>query len=150
MDARMHRRIFGMLSKRLDELLLDEVEDRRDDRGKRWRLGSLLRAVVGGMLSGSKSLADVETLSTRLSRPIRGLLGSRDQTSSGCDSFTRLTATTRGLDQPFSGARWRLGFLVSDNEAGLRTARTPPRPRTIANVRERSRTRASTSHFPRC
>ncbi len=35
---------------------------------KRWRLGSLLRAVVGGMLVGSKSLAEVETLSTRLSR----------------------------------------------------------------------------------
>ncbi len=75
MDARMNRRIFGLLSKRLGELLLDEIEDRRDDRGKRWRLGSLLRAVVGGLLVGSKSLAEVETLSTRLSRPMRGLLG---------------------------------------------------------------------------
>jgi len=75
MDTRMNRRIFGMLSKRLDEAGLDEVEDGRDDRGKRWRLGSLLRAVIGGMLAGSKSLADVETLSTRLSRPMRGLLG---------------------------------------------------------------------------
>jgi len=75
MDTRMNRRIFGMLSKRLDEAGLDDVEDGRDDRGKRWRLGSLLRAVVGGMLAGSKSLADVETLSTRLSRPMRGLLG---------------------------------------------------------------------------
>ncbi len=75
MDTRMNRRIFGMLSKRLDEAGFGEVEDGRDDRGKRWRLGSLLRAVVGGMLAGSKSLADVETLSTRLSRPVRGLLG---------------------------------------------------------------------------
>ncbi len=46
MDARMNRRIFGLLSKRLDELLLDEVEDHRDDLGEQWRLGSLLRAVV--------------------------------------------------------------------------------------------------------
>ena len=44
MAARMNRRIFGMLSKRLDELGLDEIDDTRDDRGKRWRLGTLLRA----------------------------------------------------------------------------------------------------------
>lgn len=64
-----------MLAKRLDEAALDEVEDRRDDRGKRWPLSSLLRAVIGAMLAGSRSLADVETLSQRLSRPVRGLLG---------------------------------------------------------------------------
>lgn len=75
MAAQMNRRIFGMLAKRLDEAALDEVEDRRDDRGKRWPLGSLLRAVIGAMLAGSRSLADVETLSQRLSRPVRGLLG---------------------------------------------------------------------------
>jgi hypothetical protein len=75
MAAQMNRRIFGMLAKRLDEATLDEVEDRRDDRGKRWPLGSLLRAVIGAMLAGSRSLADVETLSQRLSRPVRGLLG---------------------------------------------------------------------------
>jgi len=28
----MNRRIFGMLSKRLDELGLDEIDDTRDDR----------------------------------------------------------------------------------------------------------------------
>ncbi len=64
-----------MLAKRLDEAALDEVDDRRDERGKRWPLGSLLRAVVGAMLSGSRSLADVEALSQRFSRPVRGLLG---------------------------------------------------------------------------
>jgi hypothetical protein len=77
MAAQMNRRIFGMLAKRLDEAGLDEVEDRRDDRGKRWPLGSLLRAVVGGMLTGSRSLLDVETLSQRLSRPVQALLGIR-------------------------------------------------------------------------
>ena len=66
MAARMNRRIFGMLSKRLDEAGLDDVADERDDRGKRWQLGALLRAALGGMLAGAKSLAEVETLSERL------------------------------------------------------------------------------------
>ena len=77
MTARMNRRFFGMLSKRLDEAGLDDVADERDDRGKRWQLGALLRAALGGMLAGAKSLAEVETLSERLSRPMRRLLGVR-------------------------------------------------------------------------
>lgn len=75
MTSEMNRRLYGLCAKRLDEARLDEVADGRDDRGKRWRLGALLRAAVGGILSGSKSLADVETLSDRLSRPARRLLG---------------------------------------------------------------------------
>jgi hypothetical protein len=75
MAAQMNRRIFGMISQRLDELRLEEVDDARDDRGKRWRLGALLRATLGAMLSGAKSLAQVEALSERMSRPIRRLLG---------------------------------------------------------------------------
>lgn len=77
MAARMNRRFFGMISKRLDEAGLDDVADERDDRGKRWQLGALLRAALGGMLAGAKSLAEVETLSERLSRPMRRLLGVR-------------------------------------------------------------------------
>lgn len=77
MAARMNRRIFGMLSKRLDELGLDEIDDTRDDRGKRWRLGTLLRATLGAMLAGAKSLAKVEDLSERMSQPTRRLLGIR-------------------------------------------------------------------------
>ncbi|MEO8900025.1 MAG: hypothetical protein ABI627_00750 [Polyangiaceae bacterium] len=75
MTREMNRRLYGLLSKRLDETQFDEVADGRDDRGKRWSLGVLLRATVGGILSGSKSLADVEALSTRLRRPARRLLG---------------------------------------------------------------------------
>ena len=77
MTARMNRRLFGMLSKRLDELELDEIEDTRDDRGKRWRLGALLRATLGAMVAGAKSLAKVEALSERMSQPTRRLLGVR-------------------------------------------------------------------------
>lgn len=75
MAARMNRRIFGMLSKRLEETRLDEVDDDRDDRGKRWQLPVLLQATVGAMLAGARSLADVEALTTRLTGPIRRLLG---------------------------------------------------------------------------
>jgi len=77
MAARMNRRLFGMLSKRLDELGLDEIDDTRDDRGKRWRLGTLLRATLGAMVAGAKSLAKVEDLSERMSQPTRRLLGVR-------------------------------------------------------------------------
>jgi DDE_Tnp_1-associated len=75
MAARMNRRLFGMLSKRLDELGLNEIDDTRDDRGKRWRLGTLLRATLGAMVAGAKSLAKVEDLSERMSQPTRRLLG---------------------------------------------------------------------------
>lgn len=75
MAARMNRRIFGMLCKRLGEARFDEVDDNRDDQGKRWQLATLLRVTVGAMLGGAKSLADVETLTTRLTGPIRRLLG---------------------------------------------------------------------------
>lgn len=75
MTARMNRRLYGLLAKRLDEARLDGVRDPRQPRGKRWRLSALLRAVLGGLLSGARSLADVEAISARLSRPIRRLLG---------------------------------------------------------------------------
>ena len=77
MASRMNRRLFGMLSKRLDELGLHEVDDARDDRGKRWGLGTLLRATLGAMVAGAKSLAEVEALSERMSRPTQRLLGVR-------------------------------------------------------------------------
>jgi DDE_Tnp_1-associated/Transposase DDE domain len=77
MTARMNRRLYGLLAKRLDEARLDAVRDPRDVRGKRWQLSSLLRAVLGGLLAGARSLADVEAQSERLSRPLRRLLGVR-------------------------------------------------------------------------
>jgi len=77
MAARMNGRLFGMLSKRLDELGLDEIHDTRADRGKRWKLQTLLRATLGAMVAGTKSLAKVEELSERMSRPTQRLLGIR-------------------------------------------------------------------------
>jgi hypothetical protein len=75
MTARMNRRLYGFFTKRLDEAGLDQVPDDRDDRGKRWDLGALLRTAVGAMLAGAQSLADVEELSTRMSTPIKRLFG---------------------------------------------------------------------------
>lgn len=54
MAARMNRRLFGMLSKRLDELGLDEIHDTRADRGKRWKIQTLLRATLGAMVRGDQ------------------------------------------------------------------------------------------------
>jgi hypothetical protein len=71
----MNRRLYGLLTKRLDEAQLDDVRDPRDARGKRWKFSTLLRAVLGGLLAGAQSLADVEAQSARLSRPLRRLLG---------------------------------------------------------------------------
>jgi len=75
MTARMNRRIYGMLGKRLGEVGFEEVRDDRDARGKRWPLASLLRVTAGAMLAGAKSLADAEDLTSRMSSPIRKLLG---------------------------------------------------------------------------
>jgi hypothetical protein len=75
MRARKNRRLYGFFTKRLDEAGLDQVPDGRDDRGKRWDLGALLRTAVGAMLAGAQSLADVEELSTRMSTPIKRLFG---------------------------------------------------------------------------
>lgn len=73
--TRMTRRLAGYLGKRLSEAELAKVEDPRDKRGRRWKLGSLLVAMLSGMMAGAKGLAEVEELTERLSRPIRRLLG---------------------------------------------------------------------------
>jgi hypothetical protein len=52
----------GMLKARLPDLGLEKVEDRRSRQGRRWRLPVLLRAVLVGLASGRKSLAEVEQL----------------------------------------------------------------------------------------
>lgn len=68
---RMKRRVVGALSKRLDELRLDDVEDERDPRGKTWLLATVLRTVMLGMAAGAKSCADVEMLTDDLSSSAR-------------------------------------------------------------------------------
>lgn len=72
---RMTRRLAGYLGARLSEAGQVEVIDPRARRGIRWTFGSLLLAMLAGMMAGAKGLAEVEEITERLSRPIRRLLG---------------------------------------------------------------------------
>ena len=77
MTARMNRQIYCTLAKRFDEADLGSVPDGRGIHGRKWPLESLLRAVVGGMVAGKQSLAEVEVMSANLTAPVRRLLGAR-------------------------------------------------------------------------
>lgn len=73
--ARLHRRIAGMLHKRLHEARFDELQDPRDSRGQRWRLTALLHAALVGLCAGCRSVADVEQLTDDMSAAMRSWLG---------------------------------------------------------------------------
>lgn len=77
MQRRIVRRIVGNFSHRLTEAELDKVEDRRDPRGRKWRIGLVLKAVVLGMLAGAKSLADLEDLTRNMAPATRRRFGLR-------------------------------------------------------------------------
>lgn len=70
-DARMTRRLAGLLGTRLADARLDQVRDDRDPRGQRWDLGTLLTATVVGLAAGAKSLADAERITAVMSRAMR-------------------------------------------------------------------------------
>ena len=69
------RRLAGALSARLPEPRLDDVADPRTRKGRRWKLGVLLRSVVVAMCMGAKSLADLEKMSAEMAPAMRRLLG---------------------------------------------------------------------------
>lgn len=70
-DTRLKRRIIGMLDKRLHEARLDELEDPRDRRGRRWKLSALLSTAILGLVAGCKGLLEVESLTEDLSLATR-------------------------------------------------------------------------------
>ena len=74
-DERLKRRMVGMLVTRLPEAQLEEVDDPRDARGKRWQLSALLKAVVVGVTAGCKSLGQTEALTAEMSKAVRRRLG---------------------------------------------------------------------------
>jgi hypothetical protein len=74
-DGRMPRRMLGMLRARLPELGLDQLEEPRARRGRRWPIGTLLRAVLAGLLTGAQSLAQTEWVTSTLSQAARRTLG---------------------------------------------------------------------------
>jgi predicted transposase YbfD/YdcC len=67
---RWNQRMARFLKKNLGGLRLDEVDDPRDPRGRRWQLDVMLTAFVVSMIAGAKSLLDVERLTTEMSDPI--------------------------------------------------------------------------------
>ncbi len=62
------RRICGFIAAKTDQLCLDTVPDRRDRRGRRWELETLLRARLLSLMTGQKSFADVERLTDNTSK----------------------------------------------------------------------------------
>lgn len=76
-DARMTRRLAGMLATRLDEARFDQVRDDRGTNGQRWELDTLLVAVTTAMVAGARSLAETERVTASLSRAARRWLGIR-------------------------------------------------------------------------
>lgn len=80
-EKRWDRRIARFLRRNIGDLHLDEVDDPRARRGRRWALDILLTAFVVGMIGGAKSLLDVEKMTTELSRPLLRMLGIRRRLS---------------------------------------------------------------------
>jgi hypothetical protein len=69
------RRIAGLLRSRLPELRLERVADPRSRRGRRWKhLSTLLRAALVGIMAGSKSLSNLESLTDEMSVSTRRML----------------------------------------------------------------------------
>lgn len=73
-DARLTRRVAGVLAARLPELQLEEVDDPRSEHGRCWSLATLLRTMIVGLAAGRRSLAEVEHLSDEMSLPMRRML----------------------------------------------------------------------------
>lgn len=74
-EARLTRRMLGVLIARMPEIRLDQVKDPRQRRGRRWALDVLLRAVLVAMVAGCKSLAQAEALTAEMSVALRRKLG---------------------------------------------------------------------------
>jgi DDE_Tnp_1-associated len=75
MDARLNRRVLGVLAARLPEARLDQVKDPRNRKGRRWKLEILLRAVLVAIVAGCKGLAQAEALTAEMSAAARRRLG---------------------------------------------------------------------------
>src|SRR5688572_24337087 len=73
-DGRLTRRLIGLLTVRLPECNFAELPDPRGMRGRRWRMPTILNAVIVGMAAGCKSLANLEELTRHLSAATRRAL----------------------------------------------------------------------------
>lgn len=69
------KRSAGFLLTRFADLKLQLIQDSRRAAGKRWRLDVVLRTSLIGMMAGCQSVADVEALTSNMSRDLRLKLG---------------------------------------------------------------------------
>lgn len=69
------KRAAGFLLTRFSDLKLHLVHDSRRAAGKRWKLAVVLRTALVGMMAGCKSVAEVEALTSNMSRALRLKLG---------------------------------------------------------------------------
>jgi DDE_Tnp_1-associated len=74
-QVREKRRIAGALRKGLAQCHFEQIVDPRGRRGRRWKLTTLLKAVVVGMSAGCTSLKAVESLTAEFSVAMRRWLG---------------------------------------------------------------------------
>jgi predicted transposase YbfD/YdcC len=75
MKQRDVHHICGWLRHRLPELGLGTIADPRRRSGRRWKLESLLRTTLTGILAGAQSLWELEWLTDDISRGARKVLG---------------------------------------------------------------------------
>ena len=76
-DSRLCGRLVAFLHKRLNQIDFQRVSDPRGHQGRRWPLSVLLKSVIIGMVSGQKSLSDLEDTTASLSNFARRLFGIR-------------------------------------------------------------------------
>lgn len=74
-DNRLCGRLVAFLHKRLNQIDLNRVSDPRGKQGRRWSLAVLLKSVIVGIVSGQKSLADLEDVTSSLSSYSRRIFG---------------------------------------------------------------------------
>ena len=73
--SRLNRRMVGALRVRLPELGLEDVHDPRARRGLRWKLPTVLRTLLVGLIGHAQSFAETEQLSAELTPAVRHKLG---------------------------------------------------------------------------
>lgn len=116
-EAKLTRRMAGMVQVGLSDARFEETPDVRDPKGQRWRLGTLLRTATVGLMAGKKSLATIEAMTKKLSVGIRRCLGiwRRVPDTTLRDALARvLPDSLRGRLPAQMKAAWRRKALEPD------------------------------------
>ena len=74
MSQRSCLRPVGFLYKMINKINIDNLTDPRDARGRQWYMPTMIKAVLYGIMSGQKSLRQVEQTTEELSESTKKLL----------------------------------------------------------------------------